>query len=385
MRVFRKTTFTATLSRTRLYMGLCIAHWMRADLKSLILTATQMDQLARQRNLAEAAGWAHYFLGCAYYQLNDLVRAEEAFAFVVGHRYVTHSLPFSQSGFGLASVLQAKGARDRAREVADSMAAYALEMAHQRIRVDAEAFAAWLALQRGSVSEAQQWAASYNPNTPPVPMTTFHVTLAARARILVATATPTSYRETAAALAQLHRLAEISNSTRFLIEALALEALLHDSRGDRDAALNGVKQAVSLAEPGGIIRAFVDLGPKMGSLLRRLAAHGVAPEYLLRLLASFPHEQGSRSVPRQDQANEWKLIEPLSERELDVLDLLVERLSDKEIARELNISAQTVKRHASNIYQKLGVGSRREAVEKAAALGLILSPQLTHPRSRSRV
>ena len=98
---------------TRLYDGLCFIYWMDADLANLLLAATQLLQLAQQRDLAKAAAWAHYFRGCALYQLNDLTGAESEFAAVVRQRYVAHGHAFSQSAFGLASVWQARGAADR--------------------------------------------------------------------------------------------------------------------------------------------------------------------------------------------------------------------------------------------------------------------------------
>ena len=134
------------------------------------------------------------------------------------------------------------------------------------------------------------------------------------------------------------------------------------------------QQAVALAEPGGVIRVFVDLGPRMAALLHQLAAQRVGPaDFIATLLAAFPAARDPAPALRQPS-----LIEPLSERELEVLALLAQRLTNKEIARVLSISPMTVKRHSSNIYQKLAVGGRREAVAKAAALGLVSAAPYPH-------
>jgi LuxR family maltose regulon positive regulatory protein len=193
------------------------------------------------------------------------------------------------------------------------------------------------------------------------------------AEILLAQRTPASLEEAARLLARLHEVVQATHNTRFLIEALALQALLYDARHERSAAMEALAQAVALAEPGGVIRVFVDLGPRMAALLHQLAAQRTQPEFIARLLAAFPPARSPTSTLRQPD-----LIEPLSERELEVLALLARRLTNKEIARALSISPMTVKRHSSNIYQKLAVGGRREAVTRASALGLMSESPLPH-------
>jgi LuxR family transcriptional regulator, maltose regulon positive regulatory protein len=143
-------------------------------------------------------------------------------------------------------------------------------------------------------------------------------------------------------------------------------------------------EALRLAEPGSLLRLFADLGEKMGGLLRRFVAARGGNEFPQRILATFGDAlpvQPSAGVPpaRQprtvaSQSDISGVLEPLSRRELDVLLLLSARLTDKEIARELFVSPQTVKRHASNIYQKLDVGNRRDAVAKAISFGLLPVP-----------
>jgi LuxR family maltose regulon positive regulatory protein len=158
---------------------------------------------------------------------------------------------------------------------------------------------------------------------------------------------------------------------------LALQALLQDAQGDEPAALALLQQAVSLAEPGGFIRLFADLGPRMAGLLARLRRTGVDPGYTGRILQAFG--EASPAAPNQKVGQEaavspverTELVEPLTDREREVLALLAQRMSNKEIAQALVISPQTVKRHATNLYQKLQVNGRREAVAKAIRLGLL--------------
>jgi LuxR family maltose regulon positive regulatory protein len=151
-------------------------------------------------------------------------------------------------------------------------------------------------------------------------------------------------------------------------EVLALRTLVLAAQGDMDKALDGLRQALVVAERAGLVRVFVDLGPPMAAQLYRLAMDGTASAYAQQLLVAFPRL--SRPTPlAEDKAAE--MIEPLTDREWEVLALMGRRLSNKEIAQDLFISPHTVKKHASNVYQKLGVNSRRQAISRAQQLGLL--------------
>jgi LuxR family maltose regulon positive regulatory protein len=368
---------------SRLYTGLCFAHWMSADLSGLLRSARQMLQMAHQRQLPEASSFAHYFIGCALYQMNDLAGADDEFATVVAQPYTAHSMAYAQSAFGLASIYMARGERDRAREATELAAAYGLQTNNTRIMADAEAFRALLASRSGGLAEAHRWVTSQASQLSIVPMTAFYVAFASRATVLLAVRTQECQEEAAHLLARLYDMTQTTNNTRFLIETLALDAMLQDEQGNRAAALATFEQAIELAEPGGLIRVFVDLGPEIAVLLRQLAGQGAASEYVHKLLDAFDEAPEPRSALRRATTGESELIEPLSERELEVLALLGERLSNKEIASDLVISPMTVKRHTVNIYQKLGVGSRGEAVARAVELGLL--PDSLYARRRSQV
>ena len=175
-----------------------------------------------------------------------------------------------------------------------------------------------------------------------------------------------SVHEATRLLERLLLAAEEGARTGRVIEILVLKALAHQALGDIPAALACLERAGMLAEPEGYVRVFVDEGPPMTSLLRTAVKQGIRPNYARRLLAAVSKtEHGS---PR-----EQGLIEPLSERELDVLRLLATELDGPAIARELMVSLNTMRTHTKNIYAKLAVNNRRAAVRQAAELGL-LSP-----------
>jgi LuxR family maltose regulon positive regulatory protein len=173
-----------------------------------------------------------------------------------------------------------------------------------------------------------------------------------------------SLRVAAGLLERLRRAADEGRRTGSLIEVLVLQALAHRMRGDLPAALASLERALALAEPEGYVRLFADEGPPLAALLARAAGQGIAPTYVRRLLAASG-PAGDR--PPAGQA----LIEPLSERELDVLRLLGTDLGGPDIARQLMVSPNTMRTHTKSIYSKLGVNSRRAAVRRAEELNLL--------------
>jgi LuxR family maltose regulon positive regulatory protein len=192
-----------------------------------------------------------------------------------------------------------------------------------------------------------------------------HITLA---RLLLARAkadrTGTPVREALALLERLGQAAAEGARAGSMIEILTLEALALQVRGDTTAALGPLGRALTVAEPEGYVRIFTEEGPPMASLLKEAARRGIAPSYVDELLAAGGGFTGP--VPKKQG-----LIEPLSERELDVLRLLRSDLSGPDIARELMVSLNTMRTHTKNIYTKLSVNNRRAAVRRAQALDLL--------------
>jgi LuxR family maltose regulon positive regulatory protein len=165
-------------------------------------------------------------------------------------------------------------------------------------------------------------------------------------------------------LERLLGAAEEGARTGSVIEILVLQALAGQARDDIPAALASLQRALTLAEPEGYVRIFVDEGKSMASLLKAAAKQGIAPSYVRRLLTAISKTDETAPVKQG-------LIEPLSERELDVIRLLGTDLDGPDIARELVVSLNTVRTHTKNIYAKLGVNNRRAAVRRAQELDLM--------------
>jgi LuxR family maltose regulon positive regulatory protein len=161
-------------------------------------------------------------------------------------------------------------------------------------------------------------------------------------------------------------MAEGAGWSRLVIEMRVLLALALEAQGETEQALRSLELALSLAEAESYIRVFLDEGKPMESLLREAESRGVESEYIAELLAAYEHD----GIPGEP-ASETTLIEPLSERELEILRLLKTELSGPEIASELTIALSTVRTHTKSIYGKLNVNKRRAAVNRAEELDII--------------
>ncbi len=157
--------------------------------------------------------------------------------------------------------------------------------------------------------------------------------------------------------------AQTSGRTGSMIEILVLQALAHQMHGDLQIALVALERALTLAEPEGFIRVFVNEGPPMAALLEHAARRGITPGYVRQLRSAWGQGGAVKPVRRAT-------FEALSERERDVLRRLQSELSGPQLARELGVSLNTLRTHTKSIYSKLGVGTRRAAVRRAEELGL---------------
>ena len=154
------------------------------------------------------------------------------------------------------------------------------------------------------------------------------------------------------------------------LKTAVLRAMAQHAAGEGDAALTSLAEALSLAEPGNFIRLFVDEGSAMAELLQAAAGRGIKPEYVGRLLDTFETETKAQHEAHSAPAS-TALPEPLSPRELEVLHLIAEGLSNKDIGRRLFLALDTVKGHNRRIFEKLHAQRRTEAIARAKELGLL--------------
>jgi LuxR family maltose regulon positive regulatory protein len=231
----------------------------------------------------------------------------------------------------------------------------------QRSRVQALRVELWLV--QGNLAAAVQWAADLEHNGeekdfPPAYQRQLDRTIQVRVRL--AQGEPD--------MAAIDTLLEKSGTggwRRNEIELVMLKAVALDAQGDTGAAISSLAEALAMAEPEAYIRLFVDEGAAVAKLLRLAVLESISPTYVGRLQASFMPSMGEGLVSSQ------ALIDPLTKRELKVLQLMANGLSNREIADELVIALGTVAKYSNNIFTKLNVRNRTQAISRARTLALI--------------
>ena len=229
-------------------------------------------------------------------------------------------------------------------------------------------FEARFALLRGDLPAVERWHRDSGVSVDDAPTDNDSIEQIMLARLLTAQG---QYQQTLAYLDRLLHRAEADGRSAKVIETLSLQALAHDASGSAEAARAALDRALSLAQPGGFVRIFLDEDERLLRILAQVARRGgenasFAHTILNAAQAPLPMHR-NRSVT--DAAGD--LIESLSERELEVLGLIADGLTNQEIADRLVLAKSTVKKHIENIFGKLFVNNRTHAVKRAREHGLI--------------
>lgn len=223
----------------------------------------------------------------------------------------------------------------------------------------------------GHLDEAEKWArtVAIGRDDPPTYLHEFeHLTLA---RLLLARGDDSSLGAALRLLDRLARAAAEGGRNRSLLDILILMALAHRASHDAPAALEALRRTIALAEPEGIRRPFMDDGKAIGGLLKQLSKREASSAFVRSIAVS------GQSAVAPVASDHPDLIEPLSDREVEVLRFLRTDLSGPEIADELAVSLNTLRTHTKNIFEKLGVNSRRAAVRRAEELELFVKAKRT--------
>jgi LuxR family maltose regulon positive regulatory protein len=366
--------------RSRLIAGLAFIYMLCGDLVQARLEAQRLLQVAKKHDMRLAEAWSYYFIACTQLHTGDLEGAAVTFAQTVALRYMLEPMAAVDALAGLSLTQQLMQFDDDAAKTCHQLQEFALELNETEFLSMAHSHQARIALLRGDLTKAAAWAQS--AKEVPAPSTIFmwlEVPSITRARVLIATETRKNLEDAIELLRTINQINEECRFTCQMIEVSVLKSLALEKLGREDDALKCLTEAVNLAGPGRWVRPFIECGQLMADFLKRLDRNEVNPDQIEQLLSAFEgagqidlQSSPDYSTKRiQTSSRSQCLPEPLTNRELDILELLSQRMQNKEIAEKLYISPVTVKSHLRNIYQKLSVEKRRQAVERAMDLGLI--------------
>ena len=346
-------------------------HLLEGNLYQAARSIDQLQNMLSASELPIANVIVHWLSGHIRYEWNNLDAASQHLNSVLNLRYAGGYIMAHDSLLNLALTYHSLGMQEKADETLDALRGFAQESGNFGRLHEIDSFEARLSILRGDLLPAAHWAETVHLDKPKTTFFFLEFPWATKARVLIAQGTEASLREAIQLLEELIAYAESLHITYRQIGLLALMALAFEKQGRRDDALAVLKRSVRLAQPGGFIRTYVDLGPDMTSLLYQLAERGVEPEYLGQVLVAFNGPAADDRRKTKVSVSTSLMVEPLTRRELEILKLLNTGLSNQEIAQALVISPLTVKRHASNIYFKLGVSGRVKAIAQAKALGIL--------------
>jgi LuxR family maltose regulon positive regulatory protein len=323
--------------------------------------------------------WSYYMQAAADLHMGKLEAAARGFARAADLRYVLEPMASVDALAGLALTQQLLGLNDEAQATASLLQEFAQGLNERHFLTVAHSCRARLALLRGDLESAVEWVRSMSES--PTPSWLFmwlEAPSITSARVMIAVGSGESLEQASESLCTIRRLSESCRFTNQTIEVAVLQSLGLAKQGRADEALSVLKEAVVLAEPGGWIRPFIELGHPTADLLRASLKQDVPVGYVRRILGAFgkddrttrPPDAGEK--PRVSQAvRPDALTDPLTSREEEVLELLAQRLSDKDIAARLIVSHHTARSHVRHVLEKLHASNRRDAVTRAVALGIL--------------
>jgi LuxR family maltose regulon positive regulatory protein len=355
----------AGIYNSRLIAGLCFVRHLSGDLVGAEGEAQRLQVVARQSGITYTEAWASYMHACARLHLHDLAGAVDHFAAALRHRYILHGRAAVDALAGLALSQQLQGRTEAAADTVGLLQEFALQLDVRFLPV-VEACRARVSLLRGDVTEAVAWARSFAE--PPVVSELFvwlEVPWITRARLLIADGADDTLTEALDLLAAIRRRSEDCRFTNQTIEVAVLQSIALEKRGRSGEARETLQEALTLAGPGGWIRPFVEAGPPMADMIGMLPSEQTDSVLVEKILSATGGAGAGQPRAKRSPVN------LLTDREQEILGLLARRLQYKEIAARLFISPQTVNSHLKNVYQKLHVNNRRQAVARASEIGLL--------------
>ena len=315
------------------------------------------------------AAIAEIGLGNLFFEWNELEQSENHFnaGIELANRW-KHAESIFNSYLGLARLKYAKGDTPGAFALIQDLKVILEELGAKMLLPIVDAVRARLWVREGKLAEVEDWIEASKLTLDGELSYLQENDYITFARLLIA---QKNYRDAESLIARLLDFSGSAERNSRVLELTILKAIVLHDQGSSIEAEQMIQRALNMAEPEGYQRLFLDEGASIASLLYLAISHQENPGYAERLLKALEYPNEDQRKKQLDRVASETLIEPLSDREMDILECLAEGLSNREIAYRLTISLSTVKTHTRNIYAKLGVNSRTQAIAQARAWGII--------------
>lgn len=355
------------------YTGIAWMQQIAGDLGAQADAAQRLADLAQIHQAGEL--WIGYALNSqamAAYARADLTTAAQYFQRVAERKYHVSHPGYMTSVIGLTAVALAQGDLLLAERWASAAQSFAQEIGGNFFQAQAAGCTIRVALAQGDLPRALHAVAQMPADVPVGLCLWFELPRLSQAQALITSGTSTHLYLAAAILDEYQQVADRLRHVPLQLHVWTLYALLEQARGDLATACAYLLRATQRAAPLGFRELFADYGPALLPLWRMLDPQPSVVSFPDPLLPPTPADPDPASQYAERMLG---MPDMLTRREIEILGLLAQRLSDKEIAERLVITPNTVRKHTSTIYNKLGVSGRREAVHTAQSLGL-LAPRL---------
>jgi LuxR family maltose regulon positive regulatory protein len=360
-----------------MYVGLHYIYFLEADIENLITSAQRSFRIAEEQNDLGSQCNCGLLLAQGLYPQNKIKESISLLEKVYPIRY--HTIGIQRFNFTCILIFSylAENQFEKANVILRELREYLSSTNLPFMLFLGDALEAEVNWRSGATDKILQWLDNHK-DSERNRFGNFFVPVLTRIKLLIYKNDAGSLKLAERVLKKTEKQVGATNYNYFKIEVFALQAMLSFEQGKEESAYEKLKASLQLAKPGHVIRVYIDLGSKMANLLNLLSKRETSVRFIAKILTAFKEKELNKISSPDTKSKEDKsqiLIsysgDNLTRREHEILTLMSRHLQNKEIAEKLFISAETVKKHTSRIYHKLHVGNRREAVEKARALGLI--------------
>lgn len=366
--------------KIRVLIVLVWIHVISGDLSAASLLNKQLVETATKNNLLPFISWGFYNQGLIHFHRNELDSAIRHFSQATAHEYLMLRRAHVDCKVGLILAYQVKQEKEKADEIFESLFKYVSPLNDPVLQEIVHSCKNRLSLMRGEAIDTSDMRGVNSKKYFGAMALWLEIPVITQCRVLLARGSNNELKEAEMKLLEYLKLNQAHHNTYHTVEVLGLLAIVYEKLGKAEEAVTVLDRAMALARAGGFIFMFLEMGLPLANLFKRLSGKTASKDHIKKILYAFEGikpeadtEVSALNTISPHTPSAQPLIEPLSNRELEVLELLAQRFQNKEIAENLFISPNTVRTHLQNIYQKLNVNSRQLAIAKAIDLGILSS------------